>query len=198
MNIDLFLTAQSEAALVCDGSFKTLLAGVILDAQTREMTLEFGDGSTLHMNIPIEDTHKEKVLFAHRITAGFFENGLLSDSYEVPLLYLNDPYGSAFGDKSPLAKPVRSVLAFEQFLKRCKFAQGLHRDNLGDEDKARPVLAGIDLNKITFTPALLRQMQLGTAPKTTVAAQVPAPGGSVATTQTRPATKQGDDEGEKK
>jgi hypothetical protein len=198
VNIDLFLTGQSEASLVCGGVFKTPLVGVILDAQTHEVTLEFGDETTEHLNIPMEEQHKEKLLFAHRLFVGYLEDGFLMDSIEVPLLYLNDPYGSQFGDKSPLSKPVRSVLAFEQFMKRCKFAQALHRDNLGDEDSAKSVLMGTDPHALKYSPTLQRQLQMNAAPKTRAAPQTPSlGGGSVATTQTKPATKK-DDGGEDK
>ena len=191
MNIDLFVTRQSEAGLVCAGSFPAPVAGVILDAETQEITLEFASGETFHLNIPVEISYREKLLFAHRAYVGYLENGLLTDAFEAPLLYLNDPYGSQFGDKSPLSKAKRSVVAFEQFMKRCNFAQGLHRNNLGDEDAARSVLRGIDPHRLQYAPALQRQLQLNAQPKTATAPQAPGLGGASA--QSRP-TKKDDDE----
>lgn len=185
VDIDLFLTGQSEAAIVCGGTFAAPVAGIILDAQTLELTLEFADGSTFHLNIPIEDAYKEKLLFAHRMYVGCFEGVLLADAFEAPLLYLNDPYGSAFGDKSPLSRTSRSVQAFEAFMRRCAFAQGLHRDNLGDEDGARSVLRGIDLNRLKHAPALVRQIQMAAIPKTQTAPQMPGPSGGSVQTATR-------------
>ncbi len=177
MNIDLFHTGQSEAGLVCAGSFASPIAGIILDAQTRELTLEFGDGGTFHLNIPMEDGHKEKLLFAHRMYVGYLDDGFLTDAFETPLLYLNDPYGSEFGQTSPLAQAKRSVIAFEQFMKRCHFAQAVHRDNLGDEDAARSVLRGIDPYALQYSPSLHRQIQMGMAPKVHSAPQAPGLGG---------------------
>ncbi len=194
MDIDLFLTGQSEAAMVCGGTFRSPVAGIILDAQTQELTLEFADGNTFHLNIPVEEAHKEKLLFAHRMYVGYLEGGLLMDSFEVPLFYLNDPYGSSFGDESPLAKARRSVLAFEQFMRRCNFAQGLHRDNLSDEDGARSVLRGVDPHRLKYSPTLQRQMQLNVAPKTDTAPQMPGPGGGAAV---RVATKPRDEDEKK-
>ncbi len=178
MNIDLFLTGQSEAALVCNGVFPEPVQGIILDAQTRELTLEFAEGATFHLNIPMEDAYKEKLLFAHRMYVGYLEGGLLMDAFEAPLLYLNDPYGSRFGDASPLAKAARSVTAFEQFMKRCSFAQAVHRDNLGDEMTARSILNGVDPKRLTLSPALQRQIQLGitAAPKVSAGPQAPGLG----------------------
>lgn len=198
MNIDLFFTPQSEAALVCAGSFPSPLAGIILDAQTKELTLEFTDGSTAHLNIPMEETHKEKVLFAHRMFVGFLEAGLLTESLSVPLLYLNDPYGSQFGDQSPLSKPARSVAAFEQFMKRATFAQAVHRDNLGDEEGARSVLMGADPHNLKYSPALQRQLQLSATAKVKSAPQSPGLGGSATSAQSKQASTKDDGTDEKK
>ncbi len=184
MNIDLFHTGHNEAGLVCDGSFPIPVIGIILDAQTHELTLEFDGGDTFHLNIPIELGHKEKMLFAHRMYVGYLVNGLLTDAFEVPLLYLNDPYGGEFGQTSPLAAPKRAPVAFEQFMKRCHFAQGLHRDNLGDEDTARSVLRGIDPHALQYAPALLRQLQMAAIPKAVTAPQMLGLGGA-ATSQVR-------------
>lgn len=165
MNIDLFLTPHGEAGLLCDHSFKNTVVGIILDAQTRDITLEFADGGEpFHLNIPVDMTHHEKLLFAHRMHVAFLEEGLLAGSVEVPLLYLNDPYGSEFGQGSPLSKPKKSLTAFEEFMKRCAFAQSLHRDNLGDEDSARSVLRGMDPYHMAYTPAMMRERQLVVMP----------------------------------
>ncbi|PZQ45497.1 MAG: hypothetical protein DI551_07200 [Micavibrio aeruginosavorus] len=192
MNIDLFHTGHNEAGLVCAGIFPSAVMGVILDAQTQELTLEFENGDTAHLNIPIELSHREKLLFAHRMYVGYIEDGMLVNSFEVPLLYLNDPYGGEFGQHSPLAKPKQSVLAFEQFMKRCHFAQALHRDNLGDEDSARSVLRGLDPNALQYSPTLLRQLKLGIAPKAAAGPQAPGLGGG-ASAQTRVIRKTEDD-----
>jgi len=185
MNIDLFHTGQSEAGLVCDTAFAAPVAGVILDAQTLALIIELGNGETFHLNIPVAENHREKLLFAHRMYVGYLDGKLLADSFEVPLLYLNDPYGSEFGQATPLAKPKRSVIAFEQFMKRCNFAQALHRENLGDEDSARSVLRGVDPHALQLAPTLLRQMQVTAAPALQNAPQMPGLGGGGATRQAR-------------
>lgn len=194
MNIDLFHTGHNEAGLVCDGGFASAVIGIILDAQTHELTLEFEDGGTFHLNIPIELDHKEKMLFAHRMYVGYLVGGLLTDAFEVPLLYLNDPYGSEFGQNSPLSKPKRSVLAFEQFMKRCHFAQGLHRENLGDESMARSVLRGADPHALQYSPALLRQLQMASIPRAATAPQMPGLGGGTTQAQPRKKSDKKDDE----
>ncbi len=196
MDIDLFLTGQSEAGVVCDGIFPSQVAGIILDAQTKEITLEFVDGATYHLNIPMEETHKEKLLFAHRMYVGYLQDGMLMDSFEVPLYYLNDPYGSSFGDKSPLSQAKRSVIAFEQFMKRCNFAQALHRDNLGDESSARSVLRGIDPHAFQYAPTLQRQIRMNPVVKTKIAPQVPGLGSSGQSAPRSSKTESDGDDGE--
>lgn len=197
MNIDLFLTQHNEAGLVCAGVFPQAVAGVILDAQTSEFTLEFTDGETFHLNIPMEEAHREKLLFSHRMFVGFLDDKKLADSYEVPLLYLNDPYGSEFGQNSPLSKAKRSIPAFEQFMKRCEFAQALHRDNLGDEGTSRSVLQGVNPNKLDYTPALARQRQLEAVAVPTVQnAPQMGLGGGAATRQVRRIVTKKDDDSE--
>jgi hypothetical protein len=115
---------------------------------------------------------------------GFLQEKMLVDSFEVPLLYLNDPYGSEFGQNSPLARAKRSVVAFEQFMKRCIFAQGLHRDNLGDEEGACSILRGTDPHALRYAPALARQIQMNVIPKLEQVPQMPGLGGG-ATRQAR-------------
>jgi hypothetical protein len=65
-------------------------------------------------------------------------------------------------------------------MKRCHFAQGLHRENLGDEDSARSVLRGVDPHAMKYSPTLHRQMQLGVAPRIANAPQAPGLGGAAA------------------
>jgi hypothetical protein len=193
MNIDLFMTAHGEAGLICDQPFKDNVVGIILDAQTHDVTLEFADGAApFHLNIPVENTHHEKLLFAHRMHFGFLDNGLFAGAIELPLLYLNDPYGSEFGQSTPLAKPQKSLNAFEEFMKRCSFAQSLHRYNLGDEDSARSVLRGMDPYKMDYTPSLIRARQMAATPSVANvhghSPQGMSLGGTGGRTATRPAS----------
>lgn len=195
MNIDLFLTPHNEAGLVCGGEFGRPVVGIILDAQTLSLTLEMGDGETFHLNIPVEETHREKLLFSQHMFIGFLDGKMLADSYEVPLLYLNDPYGSEFGQNKALSKPKRSILGFEQFMKRCVFAQALHRENLGDEDSARSVLRGVDPNHMEYTPSLMRDRQIAATPTARPQSTPAVPGLGTSARPTRPVST--DDQEEK-
>ena len=161
MNIDLFLTSKSENGLILNERFDDPVTGVILDAETNLMTLEFArTGDTFHLNIPIEEDYKDQLLFSSRIQIGVLQDQKINDYAEVPLLYLNDPYGSAFGDMSHTGRPSQSLLQFEQFMKRCTFAQAIHRDDLGDEGSVGSVLKGVNPKALEYAPHLARQHAL--------------------------------------
>lgn len=167
MNIDLFLTDHGQCGLLCDFSTPHKVGGVIFDAQVMSLTLEYVHGDTLHLNIPVADVHLDLMLFSHRIFIASLENGLVVDTVEVPMLYLNDPYGGAFGDTSPLlSRPRRSLIAFEQFMKHAVSAQPVHRSNLSDEDSAGGILRGLSSATLSYVPKLVRERLLETAPKT--------------------------------
>lgn len=166
LNIDLFLTKHGEGGLLCDRPFPHAPVGTILDAQTRELTLEFyGDVDTMHLNIPIEAEYLDMMLFSHRLYVGLLDEGKIAETVQVPMAYLHDPYGSDFRDETPLSRPRRSLIGFEQFMRRCVAAQPIHRDDLGDEGSAGSVLRGMDRNALQYVPQLVRQRMLEAAPK---------------------------------
>lgn len=177
MNIDLFLGSHGECGLLCDRPSAAPVAGVIFDAQTLELILEYaGDHDPLHLNITVEDHYRDILLFAHKIYIGSLSDGMIAETLLVPMLYLNDPYGSEFGQGSPLAKTRRSLIGFEQFMKRSEAAQPIHRDDLGDEDSIGCVLRGMDPHALEFVPQLVRQRMLETGPRAIPSLTGPAMG----------------------
>ena len=174
MNIDLFLGPHGEAGLLCDRIPGPDVAGAIFDAQTMELTIEYAQAEEpLHLNIPVEAEYRDVLLFSHKIYIGMLKDGLIAETLIVPLLYLNDPYGSDFGQGSPLAKAKRSLIGFEQFMKRCDAAQPVHREDLGDENSAGCVLRGMDPHALEFVPQLVRQRMLETGPRAATIASAP-------------------------
>ncbi len=166
MNIDLFVTDHGEAGLIIDRPSDQLPSGVILDAETNFMTLEFAQtAETIHLNIPIEDAHKEKLLFSSRIQVAFLDDGLVANHMDISLLYLNDPYGGNFGDLAHTGRPQRSILRFEQFMKRCTFAQAVNREDFGDESSVGSVLHGVSPKSLQYTPQLSREMAMDAGPR---------------------------------
>lgn len=165
MDIDLFLTPYGECGLLCSKEFEGLPAGVIFDAETLELTAEFIETSPFHFNITVEEQLRENILFTQKLYLGFLEAGMIADTIEVPLLYLNDPYGSDFGSQKKLQKPIRSMVAFEQFMKRTIAAQPIHRNDLSDETSSGSVLKGMNPKQLEFVPQLIRQRMLELAPQ---------------------------------
>ena len=165
MNIDLLITQHNEVGLLCDQSFEGPMSGAIFDAETGEMTIEFGDaGEAYHLNIPVEDGFRDTLLFAQQLQVGMLENGLIAQSLQVPLLYLNDPYGSEFG-QTALRRATHSLIGFEQFMKRCITGQPAHREDLSDENSRGCVLRGMDPSALQYVPQLIRQRMLEASPK---------------------------------
>lgn len=158
MNIDLLLTRQGDAGLICDTGFESPVAGVLFDAQMRQMTLEFANMDTADMNIPVEDDMTEALLWATAIQVGVVGDGKIQDSRRVPLMLLNDPDGMP-GRDLPV-KSSSSVRAFENFLKNCVAGQPLHRADLGNEGGAGSVVGGINRAVLEFAPHLARQRTL--------------------------------------
>ena len=166
VNIDLFLTDHGESGLICNGSLGDKPSGIILDAETNQLTLEFGEsGETLHLNIPVDTQHIEKLLFSPRMQIGTLNDGMISDFVEVSFLYLNDPYGSCFGHIPRMGRPRALLVRFEQFMKRCTFAQAVHRADIGDEGSVGSVLKGVNPRALEFAPQLLRAQSLQAGPQ---------------------------------
>jgi len=158
VNIDLLLTQQGDAGLVCDGAFESPVAGVIFDAEMRQITLEHANLDTAELNIPVEDDIAQALLWATSVQVGVIEGGQIQDNRQVPLMLLNDPDAEPGYDKPSRAS--NSVTAFERFLKACVTGQPLHRDDLGDEDESGSVVGGMNRAVLQFAPHLARQRTL--------------------------------------
>ena len=67
MDIDLFLSPHAECGLLCNEDLSNLPAGVIFDAETNELTVEYMEDEPFHLNIPIEESLQERVLMAQKL-----------------------------------------------------------------------------------------------------------------------------------
>ena len=144
MNIDLLLTQQGEAGLLCDSLFPNPVAAIMLDAELHQISLEFSDMESMDLNIPVEDSFLHSLLYAEFIQVGAVVDGTISASNQVPIVFLNDPYGTGQPSIPPKAK--NSVLEFENFMKRAVTGQPAHRDDLGDEATADSVMSGLKMS----------------------------------------------------
>lgn len=186
MNIDLLIGKNGQSGLLCSQPLKGEPVGAIFDALLCEITVEFANGAEpLALNIPVEERFIKKLLTDHSLFAGCVQDGQYIDALEVPLVYLNDPYGSPLAAR-PALSTRRNVTGFEAFLHNSSFAQPIHRDDLGDESTLSGILGGEDVRAIKFAPALARQRELEHMPHyAPVQAMNLGPGGGVARTRTK-------------
>jgi len=177
VDIDLLLSENGEAGLVSDGGFECPVAGVMFDALTHMFTIEFADADIdpLDLNIPAASEFHHTLLDALAIQIGVIEKGRIEESWQVPLLLINDPYGGSGGHETPI-KPGNSALAFERFLQSCGTGQPIHRDDLGDESRAGAVMGGMNTAVLQFAPHLARQRALEAQPKNQMAPSTPGMG----------------------
>lgn len=199
MNIDLLLTRNGEAGIVSDKAFKEPVAGVMFDAQSGLLSLEFAEAEALDLNIPVAENTGAILMRILDIHVGVIVGDMISDSRQVPLVLLNDPFGGSNAGRFPV-KPRNSVLAFESFMKRCTDAQPVHRSDLGDETRASSVLGSTNAAIVQFAPHLARQKSLEATPNLAHTPQAPGlnmgggGGGRAAPRAPRPSSPTRDDE----
>ncbi|MCM2343836.1 MAG: hypothetical protein NDJ24_04690 [Alphaproteobacteria bacterium] len=173
MNIDLLLTTQGDAGLVCDTAAGSPVAGVMFDSDTGQLTLEYADLDPLDLNIPVDDSYIETLYYATSIQVGTIVDGEIRENRQVPILLTNDPQANS--DRARFAKPRASALAFESFLKACVKGQPIHRADLSDESSSGSVMGGMSPSILKFAPHLARQKAFEAAPH--LAPKGPAPPG---------------------
>lgn len=162
MDIDLLITAEGDAGLVSDGAFAHPVAGAMFDVQAHTVTLELADMESMELNIPVGSDYVPALLYAMAIQVGVVENGRIEESWQVPLMMINDPEA-----RPGRERPVRrgsSVTAFERFVKGAVAGQPVHRDDLGNEASADSVMAGMNKAVLQFAPHLARQRTLEAQP----------------------------------
>ncbi|MBI4030445.1 MAG: hypothetical protein HY370_02110 [Proteobacteria bacterium] len=163
VNIDLLFTSEGEAGLVSDTGLDHPVAGIMYDALTGLLALEFADTDSMELNIPVEQSAGDSLLHRHDLHAGIIQKGVIADGRQVPLVLINDPFGG--GNTGAFAvRPRKSLAAFENFMKRCISGQPVHRADLGNEDKGGSILGGINPAVLEFAPHLARQRTLEASP----------------------------------
>ena len=163
MNIDLLFTETGEAGLICNENPVKKAIGLVFDTQTGTMTAEYADMDFLELNIPVEPEFFEALDRNQTIHLGAVKEGNISQAYQVPFMFLDDPYRTENMRKIPqLPNPLQ---AFEFFVKSCVAGQPIHRDDLGDEDSMGCVLGDAIPSSLQFAPHLARRVQMEAGPK---------------------------------
>jgi len=163
MDVDLLFTRQGEAGLISRGNFIKKIAGAVLDTVSGTLTLEFVDMDYMELNIPIEDDFTGTLDYCNQIHIGGITNGSIAQAYQVPFMFLDDPYrNEAMQNVRQSSKP---LVAFENFVRRCVTGQPVHREDLGDEDNMGCVLGDASPSSLEFAPHLARRHSMERAPR---------------------------------
>ncbi len=163
MNIDLLFTETGEAGLICNENPVKKAIGMTFDTQSGLITAEYADMDFLELNVPIDAEYFEALDRNQTIHIGAVKEGNISQAYQVPFMFLDDPYRTENMQKVPqLPNPLQ---AFEFFVKSCVAGQPVHRDDLGDEDTMGCVLGDAIPSSLQFAPHLARRVQMEAGPK---------------------------------
>ncbi len=163
MNIDLLFTGQGEAGLICSENLLKKAAGIVFDTQTGVLTVEYADMDFMEFNIPVEPDYFEALDQNAQIHVGAVKNGKISQAYQIPFMFLDDPYRmEAFKN---IRQPSNPLVAFERFVKTCVAGQPVHREDLGNEDAMGCILGDAVPSALEFAPHLARRHQMEAAPK---------------------------------
>lgn len=195
MDIDLLFTQEGEAGLICSKNLVQKAIGVVFDNQTGLMNIEYKDMHHLEFNIPIDENFWYTLEFTGQLHIGSVKDGNIGQAYQVPLMFLDDPYRSEkIGTVRPLAQP---LAAFNSFLKRAVTGQPVHRDDLDNDETLGCILGDASPDALQFAPHLARQHAMEVRPVAAPSAPgMSAPGlggsGTSRTTYQRPTSNDED------
>ena len=162
MDIDLLFTESGEAGLICSENLVKKAIGLVFDAQSGILTLEFNDGDYMETNIPVEQEYHGALDTAAQIHIGAIKDGHIAQAYQIPLMFLDDPYrAEALHNVREARNPLQ---AFEFFVKNCVRGQPVHRDDLGDESNMGCILGDAVPSSLQFAPHLARRHALEAKP----------------------------------
>ena len=163
MNIDLLFTETGEAGLIFDENPVKKSIGMVFDTQTGIITAEYADMDYLEFNIPVDPEYFEALDRNRQIHLGAIKEGNISQAYQVPFMFLDDPYRSeSMKDLQSVPNPLR---AFEFFVKGCVAGQPVYREDLGDESAMGCVLGDAVPSSLEFAPHLARRHAMEATPK---------------------------------
>jgi hypothetical protein len=174
MNIDILFTPAGETGLIASENLFKKAAGVVLDTATGTLTLEYADSDYMDLNIPIESDFFETLEHCTHIHIGAVKAGHIAQAYQVPFMFLDDPYR---GQKRTTTSE-NPLMAFNYFVKQCRFGQPVHRDNLGDEDSMGCILGDATPASLQFAPHLAKRhaLEAGIRAAPTYAPRMAGPG----------------------
>lgn len=173
MDMDLLFTAEGEAGLISSQNMVKKAAGILVDAQSGLLTIEYVDMDSAEMNIGLDSEFVETLDQRSQIHFGAVVDGHIAQAYQVPVMFVDDPYrGELLGRAQQPANPLQ---AFEHFIKRCVRGQPVHREDLSNDENMGCVLGDASPSSLQFAPHLARRHAMESKPS----AQPSAPGMNV-------------------
>lgn len=160
MDIDLLFTREHESGLISTGNLVKKVAGVVLDTSSGLITLEYVDSDFMEMNIPLDPLFYDFLDTCTHIHIGAVTDGTISQAYQTPLMFADDPYRSEYLGRSD--QSTSPLQAFDYFVRRCIAGQPVYRDDLSDESSAGCVLGNASPVSLQFAPHLAKRHALET------------------------------------
>ncbi len=178
MNIDLLFTENGEAGLIASENLIKKASGIVLDTKNGMLTLEYVDSDYEELNIPVEPEFFGMLEYCGRIHIGAIKNGNIAQAYQIPFMFLDDPYRGQ--DVAHVVEAKNPLHAFGLFVKKVIAGQPVHRSDLGDENAMGCVLGDASPASLQFAPHLQRRVALEAGPRAAPALGMrmggPAPG----------------------
>lgn len=91
MNIDLLISKNNDVGLVTTGKFDSTVTAVMLDHETQEISLEFGETmDSMPLNIPVAE---DMMNYLNNRTSLFIigtDKTHIHEAYRVPIMHLNN------------------------------------------------------------------------------------------------------------
>ncbi|MBK6896027.1 MAG: hypothetical protein IPH06_05490 [Alphaproteobacteria bacterium] len=163
MDVDFLLTETGDVGLLSSENLFKKVAGILFDHENGRMTLEYTDMDYLDLNIPVEPEFFGTLDLALFIHVGAVKNNFISQAYQVPLMFLNDPYrGEIFKHVRTPPKPLESYF---YFISHCVLGQPVHRLDAGDEDTLGCILGDTLPSELKFAPHLERRKAIESRPE---------------------------------
>ncbi len=163
MNIDLLFTENGEAGLIASENLIKKASGIVLDTKNGMLTLEYVDSDYEELNIPVEPEFFGMLEYCGRIHIGAIKNGNIAQAYQIPFMFLDDPYRGQ--DIAHVVEAKNPLHAFGLFVKKVIAGQPVHRSDLGDENAMGCVLGDASPASLQFAPHLQRRVALEAGPR---------------------------------
>ncbi|MCB1538474.1 MAG: hypothetical protein H6865_03330 [Rhodospirillales bacterium] len=129
MQIDLLASQGGELGLVANHGFEHDVSVVIFDLSDHSLTLEFGQAmDSLRLNVAVSGEFTEPLRAISYLHVCAVEKGRMVYAKQVPMMKVSTDQDDYFAHK-----PIKAgIMPLQTWLKNAKFAQSVHRDNLGD------------------------------------------------------------------